>query len=144
MSGPVSTLTDNNEDVLHATLAFEYAIRLRLHQIVEGYELTDPKVGKYVDGILECIQQIRYGSPLESCILFPLVMAGGSCWKLEHRVIVQDRLLVMERTCGFGYIYNARDLVERVWSRRDQSEGTGAIVNWARIRYYEMNGLVVF
>ncbi|KAK9441692.1 Fungal transcriptional regulatory protein [Metarhizium brunneum] len=144
MSRTVSTLTPATEDVLHATLAFEYAIRLRLHQIVEGYELTDPKVGKYVDGILECVQKIRYGSPLESCILFPLVMAGGSCWKLEHRVIIQDRLLVMERTCGFGYVYNARDLVERVWSRRDQSEGTGAIVNWARIRYYEMHGLVVF
>lgn len=144
MSRAVSTLTPATEDVMHATLAFEYAIRLRLHQIVEGYELTDPKVGKYVDGILDCVQKIRYGSPLESCILFPLVMAGGSCWKLEHRVIIQDRLLVMERTCGFGYIYNARDLVERVWSRRDQSEGTGAIVNWARIRYYEMHGLVVF
>lgn len=144
MSRAVSSLTPANDDVLHATLAFEYAIRLRLHQIVEGYELTDPKVGQYVDGILESIQKLRYGSPLEPCILFPLVMAGGSCWKLEHRVIIQDRLLVMERTCGFGYIYNARDLVERVWSRRDQSEGTGAIVNWARIRYYEMQGLVVF
>jgi hypothetical protein len=144
MSRAVSTLTPATEDVLHATLAFEYAIRLRLHQIVEGYELTDPKVGKYVEGIIDCVQKIRYGSPLESCLLFPLVMAGGSCWKLEHRVVIQDRLLVMERTCGFGYIYNARDLVERVWSRRDQSEGTGAIVNWARIRYYEMHGLVVF
>ncbi|KAG6126445.1 hypothetical protein E4U09_002565 [Claviceps aff. purpurea] len=144
VSGATSTLNEFNDDILNATLAFEYAIRLRLHQIVEGYELTDPRVGKYVDGILECIQKIRYGSPLESCILFPLVMAGGSCWKLEHRVIIQDRLLVMERTCGFGYIYNARDLVERVWARRDQSEGTGAVVNWARIRYYEMHGLVVF
>ncbi|KAG8427378.1 hypothetical protein J3459_006773 [Metarhizium acridum] len=63
MSRAVSTLTPATEDVLHATLAFEYAIRLRLHQIVEGYELTDPKVGKYVDGILECVQKIRYGSP---------------------------------------------------------------------------------
>lgn len=144
MSRAVWTLTPTNDDVLHATMAFEYAIRLRLHQIVEGYELTDPKVGQYIDGILGCVQKIRYGSPLESCLLFPLVMAGGSCFKLEHRVIIQDRLLIMERTCGFGYIYNARDLVERVWSRRDQAEGTGAIVNWARIRYYEMNGLVVF
>ncbi|KAG6024099.1 hypothetical protein E4U41_001858 [Claviceps citrina] len=145
MSGAAFMLSAaNDDDVLHATLAFEYAIRLRLHQIVEGYELTDPKVEKYVDGILECVQKIRYGSPLESCILFPLVMAGGSCSKLEHRVVIQDRLLVMERTCGFGYIYNARDLVERVWSRRDQSQGTGAIVNWAQIRYYEMHGLVVF
>ncbi|OAQ57498.2 fungal transcriptional regulatory protein [Pochonia chlamydosporia 170] len=144
MSPAGSALESADDDVLHAGLAFEYAIRLRLHQIVEGYELTDPKVGKYVDGILDCAQKIRYGSPLESCMLFPLVMAGGSCWTLEHRLIVQDRLLVMERTCGFGYVYSARDLIERVWSRRDQSEGTGAIVNWERIRCYEMQGLVVF
>lgn len=144
MSRAVWSLTPANDDVLHATMAFEYAIRLRLHQIVEGYDLGDPKVGQFVDGILECVQKIRYGSPLETCLLYPLVMAGGSCWKLEHRVIIQDRLLIMERTCGFGYIYNARDLVERVWAKRDQVEGTGAIVNWARIRYYEMNGLVVF
>ncbi|UNI17600.1 hypothetical protein JDV02_003932 [Purpureocillium takamizusanense] len=144
MSRAVWSLTPANDDVLHATMAFEYAIRLRLHQIVEGYDLGDPKVGQFVDGILECVQKIRYGSPLETCLLYPLVMAGGSCWKLEHRVVIQDRLLVMERTCGFGYIYNARDLVERVWTKRDQVEGTGAIVNWARIRYYEMNGLVVF
>ncbi|PHH80460.1 hypothetical protein CDD80_1470 [Ophiocordyceps camponoti-rufipedis] len=138
------TVSPAHDDVVHATSAFECAIRLRLHQIVEGYELTDPKVGSYVEGILDAVQKIRYGSPLESCLIFPLVMAGGACWKLEHRLVIQDRLLIMERTCGFGYIYNARDLVERVWSRRDQAEGTGAVVNWARIRYYEMNGLVLF
>ncbi|PHH62784.1 hypothetical protein CDD81_6676 [Ophiocordyceps australis] len=146
MSRAAWTLSAANDDVLHATAAFENAIRLRLHQIVEGYELTDPKVGQYVGGILESVQKIRYGSPLESCLVFPLVMAGGACWKLEHRVVIQDRLMIMERTCGFGYIYNARDLVERVWTRRDQSDadGSGEVVNWARIRYYEMNGLVLF
>lgn len=138
------TVSPASDDVLHATMAFKYAIRLRLHQVVEGYELTDPKVGQFVQGIIDSVQRIRYGSPLESCLVFPLVMAGGACWQLEHRVVIQDRLLIMERTCGFGYIYNARDLVERVWSRRDQAEGTGAIVNWASIRYYEMNGLVLF
>ncbi|RDA95881.1 hypothetical protein CP533_5180 [Ophiocordyceps camponoti-saundersi (nom. inval.)] len=145
VSSPSSSMSSSTQDdVVQATWAFEYAIRLRLHQIVEGYELTDPKVSHYVEGILHSVQKIRYGSPLESCLIFPLVMAGGACWKLEHRLVIQDRLLIMERTCGFGYIYNARDLVERVWSRRDQAEGTGAIVNWARIRYYEMNGLVLF
>lgn len=144
LSQAVNALSPMDEDAVHATMAFEHALRLRLHQIVEGYALNDPKVAQTVDGIVYSVQKIRYGSPLEPCLLFPLVMAGGSCWKLEHRAIIQDRLMVMERTTGFGYVYNARDLVERVWSRRDQSEGTGAIVNWARIRYEEMHGLVVF
>jgi transcriptional activator protein UGA3 len=144
LSQAVTALSPADEDAIYATMAFEYALRLRLHQIVEGYALNDAKVIQTVEGIVESVQKIRYGSPLEPCLLFPLVMAGGSCWKLEHRAIIQDRLMVMERTCGFGYVYNARDLVERVWSRRDQTEGSGVIVNWARIRYEEMHGLVVF
>ena len=140
----VLTLAPADEDALHATLAFEHALRLRLHQVVEGYELGDPIVARSVEGILGAVQRIRYGSPLEPCLLFPLVMAGGACYHLEQRAIIQDRLMVMERTCGFGYVYNARDLVERVWSRRDESQGTGEIVNWAKIRYEEMHGLVVF
>ncbi|ATY65855.1 Fungal transcriptional regulatory protein [Cordyceps militaris CM01] len=139
-----SSGTAGSDDVLHAAVSFENAVRLRLHQVVDGYELTDPKVDQCVGAILEAVQKIRYGSPLEACVLFPLVMAGGACSKYEHRLIIQDRLLVMERTCGFGYVFNARDLVERVWSRRDDTAGTGAIVNWARIRYEEMHGLVVF
>lgn len=144
MSRAVFSMSPNGDDVLHAASAFENAVRLRLHQVVEGYELTDPKVDQCVNGIIEAVQKIRYGSPLEACVLFPLVMAGGACSKYEHRLIIQDRLLVMERTCGFGYVFNARDLVERVWSRRDDTAGTGTIVNWARIRYEEMHGLVVF
>lgn len=144
LSRAVYSLTPSGDDVLHAAVAFEHAVRLRLHQVVEGYELTDPKVDQCVSAILDAVQKIRYGSPLEACVLFPLVMAGGACAKYEHRLIIQDRLLVMERTCGFGYVFNARDLVERVWSRRDETAGSGAIVNWARIRYEEMHGLVVF
>ncbi|KAL7787460.1 fungal transcriptional regulatory protein [Trichoderma ceciliae] len=138
------TINLANDDVLNATLAYEFAIRLRLHQIVEGYDVNDPRVVTNVEGILESVQKIRYGSPLEPCLMYPLVMAGGACWTTEQRVVVQDRLLVMERTCGFGYIYNARELVERVWRMRDLTEGTGTIVNWARIRYEEMHGLAVF
>lgn len=144
MSRATKNLGSAGEDVMHATRAFENAVRLRLHQIVEGYELPDPKVTQHVEAILASIQKIRYGSPLETCLTYPLVMAGGACDKLEQRAIIQDRLMVMERTCGFGYVYNARDLIERVWTRRDEAETPGTIVNWARIRYEEMHGLVIF
>ncbi|KAH6975949.1 fungal-specific transcription factor domain-containing protein [Ilyonectria sp. MPI-CAGE-AT-0026] len=144
LSRAVSTRFPSNDDVLHATTAYEWALRLRLHQITDGYTLTDPKVSQAVEGILASVQKIRYGSALEGCLLFPLVMAGGACDQLEHRVIIQDRLMVMERTYGFGYIYHSRELVERVWDRRDKMEGTGAIINWARLRFEEMSGLVVF
>lgn len=130
-------------DVLYASTAFEYAIRLRLHQIVEGYKLLPP-VPDYVSKIVDAVQRIRYGSPLEGSLVYPLVMAGGACGEYEHRLIIRDRLIVMEKTCGFGYVYNALDLMERVWKQRDETAGTGKIVNWAEIRFFQMNGLVIF
>lgn len=141
LAGAVASLSPSNEDVLHATTAYEWALRLRLHQVVEGYSLNQPLVSQCVERILESSQKIRYGSSLESCLLFPLVMAGGACDSLEQRIVVQDRLMVMERTCGFGYIHQARELVETVWKRRDTTETR---VNWARIRYEEMDGLALF
>ncbi|KAL2210961.1 hypothetical protein CC79DRAFT_548503 [Sarocladium strictum] len=146
-SGSTTSARSSN-DVHHATTAYEYALRLRLHQVIEGYNIHDPLVQQAVATILDAVQSIRYGSALEACLLFPLVMAGGACQTMEQRVVVQDKLMVMERTCGFGYVYNARQLVERVWRRRDEAGGTttqvGAVVNWAKIRYEEMHGLVVF
>lgn len=143
-SRAVKSLFPGSDDVIHATTAYEWALRLRLHQITEGYMLTDATVTQAVERIVDAVQKIRYGSPLEGCLLFPLVMAGGACDQLEHRVVIQDRLMVMERTCGFGYIYQARDLVERVWDRRDRVDGSEARINWARIRFEEMSGLAVF
>ncbi|KAK0384505.1 hypothetical protein NLU13_8591 [Sarocladium strictum] len=147
---PSPNINDGNSsrDVHYATIAYEYALRLRLHQVVEGYNIHDPLVQQAVSTILDSVQRIRYGSPLEACLLFPLVMAGGACQTLEHRVVVHDKLMVMERTCGFGYVYNARQLVERVWRRREEAGGemteAGSVVNWAKIRYEEMHGLVIF
>ncbi|TPX13009.1 uncharacterized protein E0L32_006654 [Thyridium curvatum] len=150
ISGAVASLSGgsgngrSNDDCLHATTAYEWALRLRLHQITEGYSIRDRAVAECVEHILASAQRVRYGSPLESCLLFPLVMAGGACDGLEQRMVIQDRLMVMERTCGFGYIHQSRELVETVWSRRDGAATGEARVNWARIRYEEMGGLALF
>ncbi|KAH6663982.1 fungal-specific transcription factor domain-containing protein [Plectosphaerella plurivora] len=141
LAGAATSLGAANDDVLRATTAYEWALRLRLHQITEGYSLADPHVSECVGHILDAAQGIRYGSALETCLLFPLVMAGGASDELEHRMVIHDRLMVMERTCGFGYIHQSRALVERVWTKR---EGTKARVNWARIRHEEMGGLAIF
>ncbi|KAL2203495.1 hypothetical protein CC79DRAFT_1311296 [Sarocladium strictum] len=130
------------EDVLNATIAYECALRLRHHQVTEGYSLTDTRVSEWVSRIISAVQKIRYGSPLETCLLFPLVMAGGACEKPEDWIVIHDRLIVMEKTCGFGYIHESRQLVEKVWRRRGKAGE--ARVNWARVRYEEMGGLAVF
>lgn len=136
------TPTTDQLAVRHATTAFEQALQLRLHQVVNGYSLQHEKVGQCVGQILESIQEIRYGSPLESSLIFPLVMAGGSCSTDSERLIINDRFLVMERTLGFRYIYTAHELVQKVWKQRDSCQD-GEDVNWAAIRYFQIPGLAL-
>jgi transcriptional activator protein UGA3 len=136
--------TGSSEDVSvkYATIAFEQALQLRLHQVVNGYSIDHEKVGHCVGCILDSIQEIRYGSPLESSLTFPLVMAGSSCSTESERMIVRDRFLIMERTLGFRYIYTAHELVQRVWKQRDSGLSTDD-VNWAAIRYFQIPGLAL-
>lgn len=144
VSPAVAKTTDGSEEARSATSAFQWSLELRLHQIVNGYNVEDEKVVEAVPHILQAVQNIRYGSAIEGCLLFPLVMAGGACTSYEDKFIVRDRLCVMQRTLGFGQISYALDLVERVWKRRESSNDATTMVNWARIRYYEMNGLAIF
>ncbi|EXJ87761.1 hypothetical protein A1O1_04688 [Capronia coronata CBS 617.96] len=127
----------------HVTAAFEQALQLRLHQIVNGYSLRHKKVKQCVSNILDAVQELRYGSPWENSLIFPLVMAGSSCDTDHERLIIDDRFLVMERTLGFRYIYTAHDLVRRVWKERQIYQGTDRDVNWAAIRYFQIPGLAL-
>jgi hypothetical protein len=125
-------------DTDRATTAFEWAIRLRLHQIVEGYDAFHDFVERCVVTILESVQEIPYASRVEGCLLFPLVIAGSSSISVERRMIVKERLMVMENTLGFSHIHHARQLLETVWKG-----GTSASdLNWAAVRYSQFPGVV--
>lgn len=126
---------------LQASIAYEQALHLRLHQVINGYSLRHSKVKQCVQAILDAVQEIRYGSPLEGNLIFPLVLAGSSCDSESQRMIIRDRFLVMERTLGFQYIYTAHDLVRRVWNERDKAQDGDEDVNWAAIRYFQIPGL---
>lgn len=126
---------------LQASIAYEQALHLRLHQVIYGYSFKHLKVKQCVQAILDAVQKIRYGSPLEGNLIFPLVLAGSSCDSESQRMIIRDRFLVMERTLGFQYIYTAHDLVKRVWDERDKAQDSNEEVNWAAIRYFQIPGL---
>ncbi|KAF9894467.1 hypothetical protein FE257_007970 [Aspergillus nanangensis] len=128
-----SAVTDRDAD--RATTAFEWAIRLRLHQIVNGYNPCHGAVESAITTILAAVLAIPYGSPVEGSLLFPLVIAGASSTNMERRMMVKERLMVMENTLGFGHIPHARQLLETVWSE-------GSEWNWARVRYSQFPGMV--
>lgn len=126
-----------NSDADRATTAFEWAIRLRLHQIVDGYDPHHADVENALSHIMTAVLAVPYGSPVEGSLLFPLVIAGASCRdSMERRMVVKERLMVMENTLGFGHISHARRLLETVWA---DEGGDG---NWARIRYSLFPGVV--
>jgi hypothetical protein len=127
--------TPYHVDANSATSAFEWAIRLRLHQIVDGYDPYHGTVETALGRILQAVLSIPYGSPVEGTLLFPLVIAGASSTDMEGRMMVKERLMVMENTLGFGHISVARKLLETVWAE-------AAEWNWARIRYSLFPGVV--
>jgi len=152
-----------------ADAAFEWAIRLRVHQMVEGYSLALPVVAEAVEQIVNLTYCIPYNSAVSSSLLFPLVMAGTSATHEEHQMIIDERLLIMEQTVGFRHVTEVRQLVRRVWKERtDRAENrrrrlvVPAInedtttypgrmneenddeINWASIRHHEFPGIVFF
>ncbi|RMJ25084.1 hypothetical protein PHISP_04025 [Aspergillus sp. HF37] len=119
------------------TTAFEWAVRLRLHQIVDGYDPQHETVQRAVSAILDAALQVPYGSRVEGCLLFPLVIAGASSTGIEGQMMVKERLMVMENTLGFGHIQYARQLLETVWDGEQAAEP-----NWAYVRYTSFPGVV--
>ncbi|KAL2809067.1 fungal-specific transcription factor domain-containing protein [Aspergillus granulosus] len=122
-------------DVYHATTAFECAVRLRLHQIVEGYDPEHTEVTNAIEQIQAATLAIPYGSPVEGSLLFPLVIAGASSRDVEWRMVVKERMMVMENTLGFGHVKRARQLLETVWGQEREW-------NWAAVRYTQFPGVV--
>jgi hypothetical protein len=130
-----SGLNFTKNDTHHATTAFECAIRLRLHQIVDGYDPNHADVTGAVGQIKTATLAIPYGSPFEGSLLFPLVIAGASSRDVEWRMVVKERLMVMENTLGFGHVRRARQLLETVWGQEREW-------NWAAVRYTQFPGVV--
>lgn len=121
-----------------ATIAFEWAIRLRLHQVVEGYDIRHESVERAVVMILGAVQRVPYASRVEGCLLFPLVIAGSCSISIERRMMVKERLMVMENTLGFNHIQYARQLLETIWSDVTCEYD----FNWAAVRYSQFPGVV--
>jgi hypothetical protein len=57
---------------------------------------------------------------------------------MERRMMVKERLMVMENTLGFGHIQYARQLLEEVWNGASCTTD----LNWAAVRYSKFPGVV--
>lgn len=123
------------------TLALQWSAFLRLHQIRFGYDRKNSRVRACSDIIMKSIKAIDSRSPLETGLLFPLVMVGSVAYEDDDRKYIISRVRSIQSKLKFKYVEEFEKLLREVWSKDDEE---GDEVNWAKIRYYQFLGLVMF
>lgn len=122
-------------------LALQWSCFLRLHQIKEGYNRQDTRILACLSIILKSLKSIENCTEIETGLMFPLIMAGVVCVEKSDRDYILSRIRSIKEKLRLNYIAEFEKLLHAVWDR-DEIEGDS--VNWAKIRFYQFPGLVMF
>lgn len=122
-------------------LALQWSCFLRLHQIKEGYNRKDSRVSACLMIILRSLKSIQNTTEIETGLMFPLIMAGVVSVETADRDYILSRIRSIREKLRFSYIGEFERLLHAVWAK-DNEEGD--CVNWAKIRFYQFPGLVMF
>ncbi|WEJ97614.1 hypothetical protein PSN45_005170 [Yamadazyma tenuis] len=136
-----NSLDDGKLMLSKFTVALQWSAFLRLHQIRNGYNRKDPRVEACLDLILSSTKQISTNSDLETGLMFPLIMAGSVAYKTDDRTYIMSRIRKIKERLKFNYLGEFEKLILRVWESDNQENHS---VNWAKIRYFQYPGLVMF
>lgn len=123
------------------TVALQWSAFLRLHQIRYGYNRKDSRIEACLAIILKSMKVIRFNTDVETGLMFPLIMAGSVAYKTEDREYILSRIRSIKNRLKFSYLGEFEKMIISVWDR-DNDENHQ--VNWAKIRYYQFLGLVMF
>lgn len=122
-------------------LALQWSSFLRLHQIREGYNRQDTRVSACLSIILRSLKSIESIPEIETGLMFPLIMAGVVSTAKEDREYILSRIRSIKDKLRFNYIGEFEKLLHAVW---ESGEKEGDSINWAKIRFYQFPGLVMF
>lgn len=136
-----NSVNDGKKMLSNFTVTLQWSAFLRLHQIRNGYNRQDPRVEACLDLILRATKEIDADCDLETGLLFPLIMAGSVAYKQSDRDYILSRIRSIKDRLKFSYIGEFEQLILLVWNR-DLEEGKE--VNWAKMRFYQYPGLVMF
>ncbi|KAF3937779.1 hypothetical protein ABW19_dt0205125 [Dactylella cylindrospora] len=110
------------EKMTAASEAIRWAAIMRLHQLVYGYDKAHFKVQTAVRNIIASVSKIPIGDLSESILVFPMLMAGVGASTAEDKLAVRNRMAMMGANIGFGNVYEAHELVEKVWRIEEDAE----------------------
>jgi hypothetical protein len=122
------------QKVTAAGIMLQWAALMRLHLIVsDSYDITHPKVRVAVSNILAALDTIPNGDLVESMLIFPVFAAGFGAMLQEERDKVDARFEIMERSIGFGNVFDAHEAVRVHWARMDSGVYSGRDVSWEEV-----------
>jgi hypothetical protein len=134
---PCSSFTSDpflEQKVTAAGIMLQWAALMRLHLIVsDSYDITHPKVRVAVSNILAALDTIPNGDLVESMLIFPVFAAGFGAMLQEEREKVDARFEVMERSIGFGNVFDAHEAVRAHWARMDGGMWPGREASWEEV-----------
>ena len=130
---PLTSDPHLHQKVTAAGIMLQWAALMRLHLIVSDnsiHDIAHPMVRVAVSNILAALNTIPNGDLVESMLIFPVFAAGFGALREEERRCVDERFKVMEKSIGFGNVFDAHEAVREHWRRMDMGMYEGRCVSW--------------
>ncbi|KAF2262364.1 hypothetical protein CC78DRAFT_534857 [Lojkania enalia] len=110
-------------DLLHISESFRYAALLYIERLAHP---TPPSRALNFQNLvtqgLFHISQISITSCVNKFVLWPLFIIGTECVDLEHRAIVRQRCVEIQRESGFFNNLSSLEVLEKVWHEDKEGE----------------------
>jgi hypothetical protein len=118
--------------------AFHYAGHIYLSRRVLNLPASDPQIQSRVALIRSALLSVRRGSSAESCLIWPIFVAGCESISAEDREVFEERLQGVEGW-GMPRVRRARELMRTVWEQGGNLHG-GARCGWEMLAEGEFFG----
>ncbi|KAI1080764.1 fungal-specific transcription factor domain-containing protein [Whalleya microplaca] len=100
--------------------AFQHAGLIYLYSVICNLPTRHLLVQQHVHACLDCIQGIDLSCKAQSCILFPLYVAGAHSLAPLHRECVLGRLDAVYSNIKFESVLSTRTALESLWKSERQ------------------------
>ncbi|KAF1997898.1 hypothetical protein P154DRAFT_269699 [Amniculicola lignicola CBS 123094] len=117
-------LSPAQADLLHISESFRFAALLYTERLAHpNVPASSLNLQTFVRQGLFHISQIGITSCVNKFLLWPLFIVGTECVGPEHRAIVRQRCVEIQRESGFFNNLSGLEVLEKVWQDDDHGEG---------------------
>lgn len=121
------TLSPEQSALLHISESFRYAALLYTERLADPTPPSSaPNFQELVSRGLYHIAHIGITSCVNKFLLWPLFLIGTECVDPEHRAVVRQRCVEIQRESGFFNNLSGLEVLEKVWQEDDERWKEGA------------------